>query len=278
MQPKHEMLRSPLNVSHDNGRLDIFPEKREKHGAGVSINSLHNSIDTDLVAIGPSAKGDNRATISRHGKYVLWSFEGPVSEMTEAGKRLFVNTVFYTFRHKDAPVLERKMNNTRDRSNRWRTAKLQARLKRVRDFSLVRPYIRSGKQVPKYRPCVKEWELDEFAEKLGIANYKKSFLKRCIDNLKDKQDVQDSLKALVRYTGKEDVRPTYEAWNKWFTENRDYLYFSDCEDFHFLIDKEAKEKGLPTAVLRNWSSENLDYRCDDLKKLSWRPKKGNEKK
>ena len=66
--------------------------------------------------------------------------------------------------------------------------------------------------------------------------------------------------ALVRYTGLEFPATDAKAWAGWLKENRDYLYFSDCEGFRFKVDEEAKEKRIPFEELRGWSSESIDYR------------------
>jgi len=89
-------------------------KKQDQMGEALTLDSIVNSVDAELVATGPSAKGPDRGAIVRHGKYVLWGFEGPVSGMTEAGRRLFVNTVVFTAQHANSTVLEKRRNGTRD--------------------------------------------------------------------------------------------------------------------------------------------------------------------
>jgi len=102
--------------------------------------------------------------------------------------------------------------------------------------------------------------VDKFARGLRIPNHTIAYLDRCIQCLEDGDNTEQALGVLQRYTGRSDLGDSASAWKQWLAENRSYLYFSDCDGFRFRIDAEAKAKGVPTAQLRRWSSESLDYR------------------
>lgn len=245
-------------------------EKQSEMGEAFTLDSIVNSIDAELIATGPSDKGPNRGAIIRHGRYVLWGYEGPVSDMTEAGRKLFINVLHLTARYADAPVLEKRNNGTRD--NLFESLAYARRspgylntikslyvpkslsedhLEEIEGWVVEnRPYLRVEGRV---------FVVDAFARRLGTPNHKKVFIERCIAALEKGEEVEESVKALERYTGRTGFGSSSPLWKKWYTDHKDYLYFSDCDGFRFLIDEEAKQKGESTASLRGWSSEVLNY-------------------
>ncbi|MHC4166312.1 MAG: hypothetical protein ACYSWQ_05090 [Planctomycetota bacterium] len=275
MQQKHDILNSPFDIANKDGQIKVLKHRAKEQrnmGEALTLDSIVNSIDAELIATGPSAKGPNRGAIVRHGRYILWGFEGPVSNMTDSGQRLFVNTVCYAAQQCNSPVLENLLNGTRDQLyakldfaksapgylNTIRrlyvpNSMQNATFEEIEDWVKEnRPYLRvEGK-----RPFI----VDEFAKELGIPNHTKAFLEKCIQLIEEEDDVEEAVSALARYTGRTDLGASASAWREWLTENRDYLYFSDSDGFRFKIDKEAKAKGIATADLRGWSSEFLDYR------------------
>ena len=72
------MLHTPLKVPHQGGALKVL-KGRAKHqiGEAISLDSLENSCDAEVIVKGDSAKGPNRASVSRHGPYTLWGYGGP---------------------------------------------------------------------------------------------------------------------------------------------------------------------------------------------------------
>lgn len=233
-------------------------------GEALTLDSVVNSIDAEVVAMGTSAKGPWRSGIVRHGRYTLWAFEGGVEKMTDAGRSLFINTVFYAARHAHSPVLERRLNGTRYEARSYlRDPGLVETLKelylppelRKYDAAKVRAWLDENR--PYLRNQGQRFEVDTFAKAAGIPNHKRAILELCIANLREKKNIGASLATLARYTGCKKVGRTDNAWKKWYDENRDYLFFSDCEGFLFKIDEEAKAKRIPVERLRKWSSESL---------------------
>jgi len=278
VQPDHEILSSPLKVQNSNGELIVMKKIAESQsgmGEALTLDSIVNSVDAGAIALGPSGKGDNRGAIIRHGHYVLWSFEGSVSEMTSAGRKLFINTVVFSSKQKSRVILEKRNNGTRDQlfSSIEFARKSPGYLNTIKRLYIPeslsektldeienwlienRPYL--------YLQGSRRFQVDEFAKSLGIPNHKKAFYERCIQNLQEKRDVKESLDALVRYTGRESADPSAESWKEWFTQNRDYVFFSDCDGFKLKIDEQAKAKKAPFEKLRSWSSENIRYKVGD---------------
>jgi hypothetical protein len=244
-------------------------------GEALTLDGIVNSIDAELVAKGTSAKGPNRGAIVRHGRYTLWGFEGGVDDMTDQGRALLVNTVFYAARQANSPVLEKRLHGTRDDPfeyldlHRTRIPGLLETLKGYLPRELgnktadevekwlieKRPYLRSNGRA---------YEVDTFAESMGVPNHKRVFLERCIVNLRESRNVEETVAELVRYTDRKDIGTSADGWQKWYDDNKDYLFFSDTEGFRFKIDEEAKAKGIPSERLRRWSSEDINYRSQPV--------------
>ncbi len=115
MRADHPVLHTPLKVPHNGGALTVL-KGREKHqiGEAISLDSLENSCDAEILVKGDSAKGPNRASVSRHGPYTFCGYGGEVDDMTLAGRALFINTVHWAAQHGSAVVLEKRVNKTRD--------------------------------------------------------------------------------------------------------------------------------------------------------------------
>jgi hypothetical protein len=271
VQPDHEILKFPFEIPHNKGEIKVLKKKEQTQammGEALTLDGIVNSIDAELIAKGTSGKGPERGAIVRHGPYTLWAFEGPVTNMTDEGKALFVNTVCYSAKQKDASVLEKKQNKTRDGlfiylANKGLLGTLQMYLpEEAKGKSAEQTYNWLLKNRAYLRINGRPFEIDELARKMNIPNYKKEYLQRLIVRLGDNPDDMESQKALVRYTGMEKFGSSDQKWQKWFDENKDYLFFSDTQGSMFLIDTEAKIKGQPTEQLRSWSSEELNFRVD----------------
>jgi len=251
-------------------------------GEALTLDGIANSIDAEVIAKGTSGKGPERGAIVRHGPYTLWAFEGPVSDMTAAGKTLFVNTVFYAAKHATSCVLENKLNQTRDGPFRYvalargkipgllRTLSRNYLPERMAGMSLEATERWLVENRPYLMAQGRRFEVDGFAKQLSIPNHRRGFLERCIAELREAKGVRNSVARLVRYTGRADLGSSADAWQKWYGANKPYVFFSDSEGFQFKIDEEAKARGIPVEELRGWSSEKIDYRanpaCSKLKK------------
>lgn len=276
MRTNHEVLLSPLCVPHKEGRLTVLKKAakiQDQMGEALTLDGIVNSIDAELIAKGTSAKGPNRGAIVRHGRYTLWGFEGPVENMTEEGKAMFINTVYYAAKHAEFAVLERKKNSTRDNlfdyislAENQDPGFLRTLEQYIPESERGKSIEETGKWLKGNRPYLyidgRVFRVDELARSLEIPNYRREYLQRCINNLKQAADVERTLTMLRRYTGR-DFGSSPKAWQQWYDDNYDYLFFSDTDGTRFIIDQQAKEKQIPSEQFRNWSSEQIDYRVYD---------------
>ena len=267
MRPDHQILRAPRKVNHVRGGLVVLKKVgvgQENQGEALTLDTIIGSCDAEVVAKGTSDKGPNRGAIVRHGPYTLWGYAGGVEELRRPGKALFINTVYYAAAQREQIVLEKRMNKTRyglaaylEKPGLLETARQylpesldKATVEEVEAWIVEnRPYLRvEGRR----------FYVDEFAKAQGIPNHRRAFLERCFELLESAELANDAQAALESYTG-QSLGADPDAWRGWYAENRDYLYFTDCDGFRFLVDEQAKEKGVSFDELRGWSSEEIDY-------------------
>jgi hypothetical protein len=249
--------------------LREIAEKQSGMGEALTVDSIVGSIDAEVLALGPSDKGPYRGAILRHGSRTLWGFPGIVEEMTPAGRALFLNVVAFAAKQGGMPVLEKRRNSTRDglfeklefaRRNPGylRTLKRLYLPDSLADSSLEEIENWAVANRPFLRTEGRRFQVDTLARLVKLPNHRLEYLDGLVENLRRNWS-EDVLAALRRSTGL-DLGPTSRAWEKWLRENRDSLFFSDCDGFVFRVDEEAKARGIPTAKLRGWSSEEIDYR------------------
>lgn len=274
MRPDHDILHTPLEVDYERGSIEVLKvvaSGQSGMGEALTLDGTVNSIDGELIAKGLSGKGPDRGAIVRHGRFTLWGFEGGVDDMTELGKRLFVNTVFYAAKQAKSDVLERKLNQTRDGLFTYLDLARNKSPGFLRTMAQYIPESARGKSLKETERWVVEnrpylyaegrvFHVDELAKKLGIPNHRRAYLEKCIANLREREDVSESAKMLIRYTGCDEHGESYELWEKWYAENREYLFFSDCDGSRFIVDERAKARRIPTEEFRGWSSEEINYR------------------
>jgi hypothetical protein len=174
----------------------------------------------------------------------MWGPAGKPSQMTEEGRRVFVNTIVYMKQFDGA-------KQTVWRSSPVRTDLVQ-RLKsdyvktedQFRDFLPADVVKRLGTDKEKYRALYEPnlgyvriqhgpdvFAVDEDAQSMGIPNNDVRFLEKCVGQLRNPADAPKARRLLERYTGFSFADA--DAWQSWFDKNRANLYFSDSYDYHF---------------------------------------------
>ena len=270
MRLEHPVLTSPLAVKNTRGGLVVLErigKGQAEQGEAIELDTIAGSCDAEVVARGTSAKGPARGSIVRHGPFTLWGFAGGVREMTGPGRDLFINTLHYAARQGDQAVLERRMNKTRYGLEPYLAS--AGLLETVRQYLPEEQEKASKEEVeawiagnrPYLRSEGRRLVVDRFARAQGIPNHKLALLERAIECLGDEDLAAQALEVLERYTG-QDLGPAAPAWRAWYEESADYLFFSDCDGFRFVLDEQAQARGIPFEELRGWSSEEIDYAVD----------------
>lgn len=232
-------------------------------GIVTSDSGFLDSPDAESIAGGIHMKGPDYISIGRQGHILQWGFYGSPDEMTEAGRRIFLNAVYYISTFKGAPILALRDQSPRD-DLALTLGFLDTAYKDKPDEVLQREF---GKDVPaeakQPRDARRAWFLsirpylyhegdmwtghfviDEDAKALGIANYDEKLLERCVSDLEHGTDVERVHRLLARYTEERFATPA--EWRNWLDENAKQLYLSDTAGYKFRV---ASASGSPKAAL-----------------------------
>jgi TIR domain len=83
-----EILQSPLTIPAENQMVQVYEPSTSDV---IGIYDDGSPMVAGFEGIAHWSKWKNHWPVCRQGNYVLWGFSAPTSEMTDAGKQLFVN-------------------------------------------------------------------------------------------------------------------------------------------------------------------------------------------
>ena len=215
---------------------------------------FNDSPDAEVLTPGFNVGKESGAVgVGRHGNFLQWGFSAPPSQMTEAGRRFFLNCVWYIHQFDGKAPLIRQVQ-----SDRTQTVLLASLLDKIGDNEEFLRSVFPSWQLKEYRGNPKglsKYFLDNFERiywdkvylidaelaRLGIkSNREVDSLGRIIALLKDKNAALTARLLLERYT--EESFKTPDAWQAWFTRNRDRIYFSDVGGYKFRVVPEGYMK------------------------------------
>jgi hypothetical protein len=267
----HEVFRSPLAVKFEAEDWDTPENYREtfsgpgqlpdkikvwrvqrtgKDFGGVVSRSygFKDSPDAEAIAVGFNVGKEYGAIgIGRHGNFLQWGFSAPPSQMTEAGKALFVHCVHYIRRFGGQMPLVRR--NSSDRGTAQIMAGYITRLSGdQKQFflgqfpqELYEKYHSDPNGLVQYCKTNLEWvyqdkvwRVDEDLKGLGIeSNRRIDTLDRLIGLLDDPSNAAKARTLLARYTTVSFDSP--QQWRQWFAANRGRIFFTDVGGYKFLV-------------------------------------------
>jgi len=109
-------------------------------------------------------------------------------------------------------------------------------------FQSARPYIRSNSDGL--------FCLDDVARSFATPPAEPEFLANAILALHNRENSKLARQLLERYVPDgPSATASANEWEKWWKENRDYLFFSDTGGYRWYIDPLAKARGIPTSKL-----------------------------
>ena len=255
VEPVYEYWKTPGNYREYPGG-DKLPDKMKvwriqntgKDNGGVVARSwgFNDSPDAEVLTPGFNDGKENGAVgVGRHGNFLQWGFSAPPSQMTEAGRRFFLNCVCYIHQFDGKGPLVRQIRN-----DRMQTVLLALLVDKITDKNflqsifpsqLLKEYGRDPKGLAKYYQDNFEriyWDrvylVDVELGQLGIeSNRKVGSLQRIIALLRDRNTAVTARLLLERYT--EESFKTPGEWHAWFTRNRERIYFSDVGGYKFRV-------------------------------------------
>jgi hypothetical protein len=208
---------------------------------------LDDSPDAETLVIGYNVgKEPNAVAIGRHASFLKWGYSASPSQMTDAGKTLFINSICYIHKFDGVRPLVRRGTPARD----WAPyeAKIAKRITEPEKFlggafpaELLSKYKGHYEELFKlYQDNIelvyheKHFVIDTDLQALGIkSNRQVATLEKLIGFLSDEQRAPAARKLLARYSSEQFT--TAQQWQEWFAKNKDRIYFSDTAGFKFAL-------------------------------------------
>jgi len=256
VQPAYEMWPTPENYRQTSLVGKALPPKikvwrvqntGQVAGGVVSIGyGYSDSPDAEVLAPGYNVgKQYGDVGIGRHASILQWGYSAPPSQMTDAGRALFLNCICYVRKFDGKPPLVRAVNRCREHAIRLALAtewvKDQTFFANVFTPEQLREYRGRPEAFAKYFQerlelvyYDKVYRVDGELKSLGIASNRTiAALGQMIALLKDEKTAERGRLLLRRYT--EETFQTAGEWQSWFESNRDRIYFSDVGGYKFRI-------------------------------------------
>ena len=236
--------------------MKVWRVQNSPTGSVVSDGlGFDDSPDAEVIALGFNRKQEYGAVgIGRHGNVLQWGYGDPPSQMTEAGRKLFLNCLHYIRRFDGRAPLVRVKAVHRLNSLRVAPVADQMRERAEKDPKLI-PLVpldvlkkyagNPDGLVTYYRdhmeyiyPDKGQLVVDGELQALGLpSNRQPATLERLIAMLDDESHAATVRKLLARYT--EEPLGTRPQWQQWFDRNKNRIYFTDVGGYKFEVVPEG---------------------------------------
>lgn len=263
VEPEMEYQDTPRNYHDRHLGLDKLPDQMKvwkvqnsERGNVVSrAYGFEDSPDAEVIALGFNRGKEYGAVgIGRHANVLQWGYFDPPSQMTEAGRTLFLNCICYIHRFDGLKPLVRT-----DSSHRLNAVRLALLIDQIKDKSffsgvfapeLMQKYEGNARDLADYYRENLEWvyrdetyQIDSDLKDLGLqSNRTVETLGKLIKLLDDPTQSKKARQLLERYTDQHTYFNSIQQWRPWFVENKDRIFFSDVGGYKFFV----MPKGYPT--------------------------------
>jgi hypothetical protein len=255
VKPVYESWKTPDNYRGYPGGKELPKELKVwriqntgKSYGGVATFSygFEDSPDAEILTPGYNVGKESGAVgVGRQGNILQWGFSAPPSQMTDAGKRFFLNCLCYIRQFDGQPPLFRLRA-----SDRLDAVRLSMLVGRIQDPKFA-PGQFSADLLTKYKGKPealaayyqehlelvyrdKVFLVDEELARLGLkSNRKLETLEKLIALLNDSEHSATARKLLTRYTTQ--TFETAAQWQSWLHEHREQIYFTDRGGYKFLV-------------------------------------------
>ncbi len=229
------------------GQIKVWRvQDRPVGNAVIRLSGFRDSPDTEVVVAGFNlAKEYGAAGIGRQGNFLQWGYGDPPTQMTEAGRRLFINCIHYIHRFDGkAPLVRRQASDRHGvlsmASNIPYVSENQKQFN-LRSFpeDLWEKYRTNPEGLAAYYQANLElvyydgvYRVDEELKSLGLdSNRKVETLERLFELRKDENHRDLVRRLLTRYLSGSS---SYD-----FRNGRDRIFFSDVGGYKFKVVPEG---------------------------------------
>jgi len=259
VQPEFEFRKTPENYRRSYfeaaklpDQIKVWRVQTTQQGNVVAPGyGFEDSPDAEIIAVGFNhGKACGDVGIGRQANFLQWGYSDPPSQMTEAGRRLFINCVHYIRRFDGKTPLVRRQISGRlnallsvsilkliTEKKSFFTSTFPAELwdKYQSDLDGLLALYRKNLELVYWE---KVYRIDNDLKSLGIeSNRKVETLERLIALLGDESRAPTARTLLYRYTRVSFDTPT--KWRQWFEANRDRIFFTDVGGYKFLVVPEG---------------------------------------
>lgn len=284
LKKEHPIFKGPLEPKLEFTAVDT-PEEYRKHVDGKGLPAqletwkvqagrvskeidfgfvaapwgFEDSPDAEVIASGVGCDNPRAVALARHGNFFLWGFAGDPAQMTEAGRRVFVNAVcwmkkFDGKRPLVSPIMTPReyvfhlVERLRDADGDEELASAKRRFPDdVREKTRTDPDKLDAYYKEHYeRLCPASgdsggFRADPDLDELGkVSNRKIDFWDAVLARLAKNDKDEVALRLAARYLpGKPRDAAELKAWVE---ENRKWLFFTDVGGFRWVVDEHAKKE------------------------------------
>jgi hypothetical protein len=262
VQPQPEYWKTPDNYRETYlgpgkvpDQIKVWRVQRtSKTYGGVVARSygFRDSPDAEVLAVGfNEGKEYGAIGVGRHGNFLQWGYSAPPSQMTEAGKNLFLNCIHYIRRFDGKMPLVRIRSS--DRLSALRLAGIINRISEDRKQfflgqfpqELYEKYKSDPNGLAQYFRTNLEWvyrdkvfRVDEELKALGVdSNRRLQTLERLIALLDDPSRAEPATTLLRRYATVSFDTP--QQWRQWIETHRSRIFFTDVGGYKFMVVPEG---------------------------------------
>lgn len=280
----HPIFQGPLPVTptlvekrcpHSKLKIQAWKVEQPQDNPGLVSSRRHFSSaeDSEIISGGVNMKGVSGVPLVREANRLLWGFVAPPTEMTQEGRRTFVNAL--TWIHQFDGEVQREFAGLHDRGtiksvldspyvdaknlNRWFPQSLIE--KTAGDKDALRKHFENRMGYVHVPTGSGLLQVDREAEQLKTPIHETESIEKWIDML-DGDQSKLTFRLLQRYT-RQRIRRKSKKWRQWFDANKDQLVFVEESGYRFVV----KEKGGPSAKVKR-ALENSNDSQPDLTEVS----------
>lgn len=252
----HPIFQGPLPVTptlvekrcpHSKLKIQAWKveEPQDEPGLVSSREHFSSARDSEIISGGVNMKGVSGVPLVREAHRLLWGFVAPPTEMTEEGRRAFVNAL--TWIHQFDGEVQREFAGLHERKtiksvldspyvdsknlNRWFPKSLIEAT--GGDKEAIRKHFENRMDYVHVPTGSGLLQIDRQAEQLKTPVHEPASIAKWIDMLDGGQS-KLAFGLLQRYT-RQSIRLKPKQWQEWFDSNRDQLVFVEDRGYRFVV-------------------------------------------
>jgi len=221
---------------------------------------FEDSPDAEWISSGLNSKGPNSVALGRHGNLFLWGFAGDPTQMTESGRRVFLNTIVYMRAFAGRTPLVKKRAQSREWAlvyvdylrqfagkldeNEWLKKLFPVEITGELGFDPEKLEAYYRENVEFLHSGKEGFEADPDLLELGAPNRSLAFFEKVIERLRKDPGDALALRLLERYAPDASERDPAKLAT-WLEQNREHLFFSDVGGYRWFVAPARTETSKP---------------------------------